>query len=320
MIVVAGLSVMLVALLLTCTRHSKGKQQDNTNKEPVVKGIEWPWEPPDTSAIPHTESGDLIRYGKLLMEKTALFLGPEGSVQPISNGLNCQNCHLDAGTRPWGNNYGAVAANYPKFRRRSGIRETLVKKINDCFERSMNGLPLDSTSREMQAMIAYINWVGKDVPKGKQPLGTGLTEPAYLDRAADTVLGKKVYIAKCQLCHGANGQGLKDTLTGRGYIYPPLWGLHSYNTGAGIFRIGKFASFVKNNMPYGARFGNSQLTDEECWDVAAYVNSQPRTNKLFSDDWPDIGTKPVDHPFGPYNDPYPESRHKYGPFKDMKGE
>jgi thiosulfate dehydrogenase len=36
------------------------------------------------------------------------YLGPNGSVKKISNGMNCSNCHLDAGTKPWGNNYGSV--------------------------------------------------------------------------------------------------------------------------------------------------------------------------------------------------------------------
>jgi thiosulfate dehydrogenase len=28
------------------------------------------------------------------------YLGPNGSVKKISNGMNCSNCHLDAGTKP----------------------------------------------------------------------------------------------------------------------------------------------------------------------------------------------------------------------------
>lgn len=63
-------------------------------------------------------------------------------------------------------------------------------------------------------------------------------------------------------------------------------------------------------MPFGA----AQLTDEEAWDVAAFVNSQPRPVKVFPDDWPVISTKPADHPFGPFGDTFSEQQHKYGPF------
>jgi len=55
---------------------------------------------------------------------TSKYLGPNGTVMQISNGMNCQNCHLDAGTRPWGNNYAAVLTTYPKYRARSGMIKT----------------------------------------------------------------------------------------------------------------------------------------------------------------------------------------------------
>ena len=71
-------------------------------------------------------------------------------------------------------------------------------------------------------------------------------------------------------------------------------------------------------MPQGADHLNPQLNNEEAWDVAAFVNSQPRLSKDLQFDWPDISKKPVDHPFGPYVDPYPESQHKYGPFGEIK--
>jgi thiosulfate dehydrogenase len=195
--------------------------------------------------------------------------------------------------------------------------ETIEKRVNDCLRRSLNGNPLDSTSREMRAIVAYMHWLGKDVPKGKKSLGTGISNLEYPDRAASPAKGKLVFIDKCQRCHGADGSGLKDTLTGIGYSYPPLWGKYSYNTGAGLFRLSRFAGYVKDNMPFGASHAEQQITDEEAWDVAAFVNSQPRPVKVFKEDWPDISTKPFDHPFGPYTDTFSEQQHKYGPFKPI---
>jgi thiosulfate dehydrogenase len=306
-------TLALVFVLLAVIPTSK--VTDITDEVKNDDGIEWPWQAPDTASLPHTEEGDLVRYGRELVAHTAIYLGPNGSVAKKSNGMNCQNCHLEAGTKPWGNNYSGVAANYPKYRERSGMVESIEKKINDCFERSLNGKPLDSTSREMLAMVAYMRWLGKEVKKGEKPVGMGARPLQYLDRAADPVAGKTVYIAKCIRCHGSNGEGLADSLTGIGYIYPPLWGKHSYNIGASLHRVGKFAGFIKTNMPFDAKEEKDRLSDDEAWDVAAYVNSMERPKLDLSKDWPEIKHKPADHPYGPYVDSFTEQQHKYGPFK-----
>jgi thiosulfate dehydrogenase len=71
-------------------------------------------------------------------------------------------------------------------------------------------------------------------------------------------------------------------------------------------------------MPFGISHDAPQLTDEESWDVAAYIISQPRPHKKVPTDWPDISKKPIDHPFGPYADKFTEEMHKFGPFTEMK--
>jgi thiosulfate dehydrogenase len=101
---------------------------------------------------------------------------------------------------------------------------------------------------------------------------------------------------------------------GKGWMYPPLWGENSFNTGAGLYRLSRFAGYIKANMPLGATYDKPVLTDEEAWHIAAFVNSQPRPVKDLTGDWPDISKKPVDHPFGPYADGFTEAQHKYGPF------
>lgn len=275
------------------------------------------WHVPDWTTAANNPDAELIKYGKELIVNTSLYLGPKGSVAQISNGMNCQNCHLDAGTKVWGNNYSAVYSTYPKFRERSGATETIEKRVNDCFERSLNGKALDTTTKEMKAIIAYIKWLGTDVNKGDKPNGSGITEIAFLDRAASQEKGKLVYENKCSSCHQPNGEGILNAEK-TAYQFPPLWGKHSYNDGAGLYRLSRFAGYVKSNMPLGATHNNPQLTDEEAWDVAAFVNSLPRPKKDLTGDWPNIAGKPIDHPFGPFADKYSEKQHKYGPFKPIK--
>ncbi len=271
------------------------------------------WLAPDTAKIPKGEEGRLIRYGRDLITRTSFYLGPQGTVANISNGMNCQNCHLEAGTKPYGNNYGSVASTYPKFRPRSGTIESIEKRVNDCLERSLNGKSLDSLSLEMLGVVAYIRWLGKDVPRGKAVNGSGLGDIPWLNRASDPVIGKKLYAANCRVCHGAGGEGLRLKDDGP-FIYPPLWGENSFNTGAGLYRISSFAKYIRSNMPKGATFETPILSNEEAWDIAAFVVSLPRPDKKFAQDWPDLKAKPVDHPFGPYADSFPEQQHKYGPF------
>ena len=257
---------------------------------------------------------DLITYGRDLIVHTQDYFGTHGLVKAGAiNGMNCQNCHLEAGTKPFGNNYFGVHSTYPQMRARSGALETIPKRINDCFQRSLHGEPLDTTSREMLAMLAYMRWLGTGVPKGEKPKGAGLVEVPFLDRAADPSKGQKIYTEKCASCHGINGQGLPMPNSARDY--PPLWGELSYNEGAGLFRMSRFAGYVKANMPFGATYQNPQLSDAEAWDLAAFVNSNPRPKHPFlGSDWPKIEKKPFDHPFGPYKDTFPEIQHKYGPF------
>ncbi len=277
------------------------------------------WVPEDINSIKNPTLKARVEYGKELISHTSKYLGPKGSVMQISNGMNCQNCHLVSGTKSWGNNYGSVKSTYPKLRARSGQIEDVKKRINDCFERSLNGKALALNSKEMIAIKSYIEFIGKNVKKGEKAIASGIFDLPFLSRAIDPIKGKALYENKCANCHQMNGEGLMD-ISQLEYTYPPLWGNNSYNIGAGLFRMGRFAGYIKYNMPYGVSYPNSQLSDEEAWDIAAYVNSQPRPSKDLSKDWPKLKGKPYDHPFGPFADSFSENEHKYGPFKPIVAE
>ncbi|MGZ8524318.1 MAG: c-type cytochrome [Chitinophagaceae bacterium] len=310
-LVILIIAIVVIALIETIKviKTSNSRSFSQTLKDSA-------WVPPSlfVDNLLEGEEREMVIYGEDLIANTSRYFGPHGSVAALTNGMNCQNCHLNAGRKNWGNNYSTVFSSYPKFRERSGSIETIYKRVSDCFERSLNGVAPDSTSKEYRAIFAYIKWVGQDVKKGEKPIGSGIEKLPFMERAADPIKGKEVYTVQCQSCHGKNGEGLLS-LNQVSYEYPPLWGEHSYNNGAGLFRLSNFAGYIKSNMPFKLSTHNSPvLTNEQAWDVAAYVNSQPRPQKDLSKDWPDISKKPFDHPFGPYTDGFNEAQHKFGPY------
>ena len=308
--------VILIVILNQVLFTSAAVSDEFPLPNPVASADEW--QAPDINSVADDEEGKLIHYGRELITNTALYFGPKGTVAAITNGMNCQNCHIDAGAKNFGGAFSAVASIYPVYRPRSGRVESIEFRISDCMLRSLNGKAIDSSSREMKAMVAYLKWIGKGVSKGNKPQGAGLEQLPFMDRAADPEKGKPIYQSKCSSCHGENGEGQSNHDSSY-YLYPPLWGPHSFNVSAGLYRISRMSSFIKNNMPFGQASHNSpQLTDEEAWDVAAFVLSKPRPDKRFPEDWPKTETKPVDYPFGPYTDIFSEKQHKYGPFQPIQ--
>ena len=192
-----------------------------TEATPAAPAVAY-WTAPSTSSISDPEQKKQIEYGKDLIAHTAKYFGPEGIIEKNrTNGLNCQNCHLDAGTKIFGNNYSAVASNYPKFRARSGQVENIFKRVNDCFERSMNGSPLPLDSADMTAILAYMTWLSQGVPVGLSVQGRGFP---HLDAPPppDPAHGRVLYAERCVACHGADGQGVSGP-DGEP-VFPPLWG------------------------------------------------------------------------------------------------
>jgi thiosulfate dehydrogenase len=79
------------------------------------------------------------------------------------------------------------------------------------------------------------------------------------------------------------------------------------------------AAFVKHNMPFGTTFDAPLLTDDDAYDVAAYINSQPRPEKPnLERDYPNRLQKPVDTASGPFADGFPAEQHKYGPYEPIR--
>lgn len=263
---------------------------------------------PNTNALPGKAD-----YGYQLIRNTSDLYGPGGRISVLSNGMNCGHCHLDAGKNLQGIPLTRVYVQYPRYRERSGTTESLYKRVKDCFERSLQSTAPDSSSREFLAIVAYLKWLSEHTP----PDTVSRIPVAFMKRAADSTTGRRLFTIHCSRCHGQNGEGLRKA-DHSSFRYPPLWGLNSYSTGAGMYQVTKLARFIKFNMPNDKPPGRIVLTDEEAYDLAAYINSQERQTFDISHDWPVISTKPVDYPFGPYADSISAARHKYGPWLNLK--
>jgi len=274
------------------------------------------WHPRDILAQWESASPE-VKLGYQLLSESALRMGPRAE-DPANrftgNNLSCTNCHLKGGTQPGSASWVGVAARFPQFGGRSNRIGTLEDRINGCMERSMNGRKLPADSEPMQAMVAYMEWLGEDLPGEKEKEYEGYAPIRIPDRAADLVAGKAVYERDCAVCHGPEGQGILNPAGG--YLYPPLWGPDSFNDGAGMHRVITAAEFIRSNMPFGiATRDTPKLSDEEAFDVAGYINSFERPHKPGTEaDYPDLKLKPVSTPYGPWADEFSAEQHKYGPF------
>lgn len=250
-----------------------------------------------TYVIPYDSEADTlpnaaeIRLGRRLLDDTAQMLPAN-----VGAKMNCNSCHLSGGKLEFGAPYINTARNYPSFNPRAGREVSLEDRINGCFLRSMNGKPLGKESTEMKAMIAYMTWLSADLPEGAK---VKIASVPTIDKSLvpNPENGRAIYAAQCASCHGANGEGMQDA--SGNILFPPLWGEHSFNIGAGLARTNTAAVFVKGNMPvsmhYGKPLGQGKtLSDQEALDVAEFFSHMPRPDFAGKvNDWPN-GKKPPD--------------------------
>ncbi len=239
---------------------------------------------PDFNSIAGGVEGESVRRGKDILENTHAILPKYAAAK-----MNCTSCHLASGTTPNAGPWVGIVTKFPQYRARSGKMDTLSDRVNDCFERSLNGKRLPLDSREMTDIMSYMTWLSKGYVGGAKIAGSGMPK-LKLDRVPDLKNGKIVYEAKCASCHQSNGLGAHDSSTGK-ILFPPLWGPDSFNLGAGMARLQTAAGFVKHNMPLGQ---GGSLSDEEAWDVAAYFTQADRPDfAAKAKDWPK-GERPKD--------------------------
>jgi thiosulfate dehydrogenase len=213
----------------------------------------------EEAAIPTGSAGEKIRLGKHIFDET-----PKYASAHVGNQLSCSDCHIQSGRAAYSAPMIDIAGIFPRYNKRAGRVISLQERFQECFTRSENGGPLPEDGKELNALIAYVNWLSRDGVKGKAYPGRGFVNIPAL--TGNPVKGKAVSTAQCACCHGADGAGVPPVL-------PPLWGNHSYNEGAGMNNVTKLAAFLVHNMPQN---DPGSLSSQDAYDLAAYIHRKPR--------------------------------------------
>jgi thiosulfate dehydrogenase len=262
------LALVLLPLLAGAVQAAdKSRLNDQTQlpKAPSKAASATYFQPPADEDLPNNAYGTLVRKGESYFMNTRA-LAPEY----VGNEMNCINCHLDRGRKANSAPLWAAYTMYPAYRKKNNKVNTFAERIQGCFQFSMNGKPPAADSEIINALTAYSYWLSTGAPVGKALPGRGFDEPPPPPGGYDIARGKLVYEQQCMICHGASGEGQK---VGATFVFPPLWGKDSFNWGAGMHRINTAAGFIQHNMPLGK---GETLSNQEAWDVAAFVDAHER--------------------------------------------
>ena len=295
---------------------------------PVVDLRTWPAPDMDLSKLPDNEQSRMIKLGHELFTHTSEYLGPEvpdRSKRYAGTNMSCSSCHRAEATMPYAAPLIGTYSVYPQFSARFGKMVTLENRINLCFTHSLSGRPIPEDSTEMKALMSYIEYLSRGVPKGAKIIGEKEMVVEEPKRAANLVRGEVVFKQHCIACHGENGLGTRAGVVGdhKGYVFPPLWGADATSESASMFRILSTFQYVYVNMPFGqATWERPALSKDDVYDVAGFVISHPRQPREgeVAKDFSNPYDKPEDFPWGPYVDSFNETQHKYGPYDVIRAE
>lgn len=242
------------------------------------------WLALNIDSLPNDSLGVSIRRGSALLTATH-----DSLPRYAPSALRCTSCHLNSGRTlgavPLYGSYGR----YPQFNVRAGGVVSIEDRVNFCFTRSLAGWRLPENSSEMRDIVAYLAFLSRGIPAGSDPAGT-LIKPLP-EAHGDSARGVALFAVTCARCHGPDASG--------SLLAPPLWGKRSFSIAASMAREERAAAFIKRNMPLDKP---GTLSDQEAFDVAAYITSLPRT---------DLPEKELDYPAGkaPADVPYRTAGH-----------
>jgi len=234
-----------------------------------------PFRVPSESEIEDSVTLASVRRGRALIQHTR-----DSLPRNVRAALACASCHAGNGTVANAMPLVGAYTRFPQYRARSGHVDLLEDRINDCFERSMNGTALDMKGADMRDMVTYIAFLSRGYPPGRKMQGESV--PKLEPLTGDTARGREIFATRCAACHGADGNG--------SVAAPPLWGPRSYNIGAGMARVRTAAAYIRQVMP---RDRPGSLTPQQAFDLATYINTRPRPDfRAKERDWPHGGAPP----------------------------
>ena len=237
------------------------------------------WKPPVVDSTPDDPYEQAVYRGLSIMSHTR-----DSLPNYVGANLNCTSCHLDEGRRPDAAPLVGVVARYPKYIDRVNAVIPVEDRVNYCFTRSLAGSKLPPDSREMQDIVAYLAFISRGVPTGEHVKGEGMAQMPPM--SGDSTRGRQIFVDNCARCHGDQGAGMG--------LIPALWGPRSFSVGASMARVERAASFIRHNMPFDRP---GVLSDQQAYDVAAYVTSMSRPDMPGKEnDWPQGGA-PKDVPY-----------------------
>ncbi|MFD2111956.1 c-type cytochrome [Thiorhodococcus fuscus] len=290
------------------SEHIPNQDDIPAGRAPDTQGY---FKPPSRHDRPEGPFGEMVALGEAIFTQTDTH--PE-SAPHVGNGLTCRNCHLDAGRLANAAPMWAAWVSYPAYRAKSNRVDTLTSRLQGCFSYSMNaqdsvsGIPPDADSKTIVALLSYVYWLATGAPTGDRSIpGRGFSDIEEPAEGYDAKRGATLYRQNCAICHGARGAGTrKDDIP----IFPPLWGPKSYNWGAGMHALNTAAAFIRHNMPLG---GSIELTDQDAWDLSAFINSQERPqDPRFTGDLAETAQRYHGGRYDLYGTPSPLDGHRLG--------
>jgi thiosulfate dehydrogenase len=168
----------------------------------------------------------------------------------------------------------AIESEYPQL----DIKSMTIKSVEMIIQGMLGATPqeIPNNSKEMRAMVSYINWLGKNTKKNMNMENTKLDNNIPLpNRESNPTQGKALYTIMCASCHGTKGLRSKKPNfdLGAGYQFPAIAEKDAYDDGGHMYMIPLLTAFLYTNMPLGSSHEKPILKIEDAYDIAAFVNS-----------------------------------------------
>ena len=144
------------------------------------------------------ENWDMIQKGRDITLNTYELLGPKF----VSSKLHCSSCHLEAGGNPKASWWVNMGVEYK-------TKKNLQDRINQCFDRSMNGIPICNSEKEcnnnsiIESLITYMEWLTHRWKQKNSTTMRGFPKMAVV-LEGDPVRGRAIFEQKCSLSSSRN--------------------------------------------------------------------------------------------------------------------